>query len=195
MAIDLATAYVRSGITQKTPENNALLTEVLNISLAALENYLDRKFIFDGQAESFYYTHFQDYPLDRYPVENVSAIYADGRPLNVRYKVHRTTGILKLDHHVFERELRIVYTGGYRVVPADLEAALWATFQEFLVMVQGQYATTTGEIDSVTVQDVGTVRFSNNSSFGTGGSLSNPNSGPIPESAAFLCRPYRRFSA
>lgn len=191
MALDLATAYTKCNLEQ-TPENDVKVTDALNISIAVVENFLDRKFTFDSQAESFYYNRYEDYPLDRYPVENISEILADGNALNIKHKIHRETGILKLDHHVFNRELKIVYTGGYRVLPADLEAAVWSTFQRYI----GWETNGGGEsqpIDSVTIQDVGTVRFSSPESAIS--ASNNLQSGALPESAVYLLTPYRRISA
>lgn len=191
MAINLADAYKRSGLAA-SPEHDALLTSVVNACIATIENYLDRFILFNASEDQFFYTHHQDYALQRYPIENISSIEVDGKPLGVRYKVHQQTGIVKLDHHMFAREIKFSYSGGYRVLPADLELAFWVLFQEYLGISQGGASSVAaGAIESITVQDVGTIRFNtgNNASQGAISSTSG-----LPDSVISLINPYRRYS-
>jgi hypothetical protein len=193
MAFDLATAYIRTGL-QPTPENEAILQLTLDATLQSVEKYLDRKIMYLADVHQFFYTHEQDYNLERYPVEKVDSIILDGTPISIQYKVHSSSGMLKLDHYVFKRELEVSYSGGYKILPADLELALWVLFEEMLPLVQGgSSSVSAGAIDSITVQDVGTIRFNTNSGGSGSGAISSISG--MPDSVLALINHYRRYSA
>jgi hypothetical protein len=193
MAFDLATAYLRTGL-EPTPENEAALQFALSATLETVEKYLDRKLMYMADVHQFFYTHHQDFNLERYPVEKVDSIVLDGAPISINYKVNSSSGMLKLDHYVFKRELEVTYSGGYKVIPADLELALWVLFEEMLPLAQGgSSSVSAGAIDSITVQDVGTIRFNTKNSGSGSGAISSISG--LPDSVLSLINPYRRYYA
>lgn len=194
MSLTLEAAYTRTGLEPVNAQNDAILEMAMNTALAVVENYLDRKITFDSSEDKFYYNHHTSFALDRYPIEQINDIGADGRNFSGRYKVHRETGIIVMPQYSFSEEVVIRYTGGYRVLPADLESAFWLIFDGQYSIQMGGGATTSGTIDSITVSDVGTIRFDN----GTSGSSSgggNDSVGFLTDDVISLLRPYRRYSA
>ena len=51
-----------------------------------------------------------------------------GEPLEVPYHIEKKTGRLVFDSRFYSHELTVNYSGGYAVLPADLEMALWRLF-------------------------------------------------------------------
>ncbi len=91
MAFDLLTAYTRTGLVA-SPTNDAQLTGTINVALAIVENYLDRKFLFDSQEDTFHHSSSATLHLIRYPVEKVSS--ATG--VSGNYQVHHKNGTIEL---------------------------------------------------------------------------------------------------
>lgn len=186
MSLDLATAYTRSGLDQ-TPANDALQTTALNVAIAVVENYLDRKFMYGSSAESFYYTHFRNYYLERYPIESISYVSPSGK-----FKIHHSLGKVEYPNFVCKDEVRFEYTGGYRVLPADLEEGIWRVFDDTLGgMGIGGGSASSSDISSVTIPDVGTVRYDTSSS-SAGGDGATGN-GAIDLTTAALIDSYKRI--
>ena len=63
-----------------------------------------------------------------------------------------------------------MYEAGYQDLPADLVIALWGIFDVIWAQMQGGAAVAAGEIDSITIPDVGTIRYSNSTSGAKSGS-------------------------
>jgi hypothetical protein len=137
----------------------------LNISAAAVvalaESYCDRKFSYQGELEEFIHKDGHIISLRRYPIEAIKAISGDNAP---KYHLDKQNGLIHFDGHLHEHDLKVSYDGGYKdgEWPEDLLMAFWLLFDG----VWGDYGATggggtvkAGEIESVTVQDLGTVRF------------------------------------
>lgn len=183
MTIDLATAYKRTGL-EENEDNDAVLTATINVCLAAIEQYLDRKFLYGAQIDKFYYTKYAKYDLTRYPVEEIRSISP-----SFEYEVHHNSGVLVLPAHFVTRRLKIEYVGGYRVVPADLEQGFWITFDAVYGGQDPSYLAA-GSISSITVPDVGTIRYSSDYAE----DQSSGSYGVIPVAAVNLITPYKRYS-
>lgn len=195
MGISVVDAYNRTGLTV-TPENDILMSSLVDATLAVLENYLDRKLTYDVQTETFLYTHGCKFQVDRYPIEHVTHV-----SMNAKHEVHHLTGTVIFWHDVVGTNLSVTYSGGYRVLPADLELAYWLTFDNLYSQASGGTSGAGsgfggGEVSSISVPDVGTVRFSTSSvttdigSDGTGiASL------VIPAVGIAILQPYRRMKA
>lgn len=193
MAFDLASANVRLGITGK----DALVTSALNAALAIVENYCDRRFLYKRDTVAFYDAHTRKLLLDRYPIVSINTISGKGSPSQINpstYHVHNWAGMILFHGAPFFDELDIDYNGGYQTLPADLELALWMIFDALWPSFNSTAGATTvggGAINSITVPDVGTIRFDNGSSGANGGAGAV---GLISASAINILQPYRRVA-
>jgi hypothetical protein len=199
MAFDLATAKTRLGITGTAQD--ALITSACNAALAAAENYCDRRFLYKRDSVSFYDARSRKLSLDRYPIVSINTISAKGSGSVLdtsTYHVHNWSGMILFHGAPFFDELDIDYNGGYQTLPADLELALWMIFDGVWPIYSsngGGGAATAGgapgAITSISVPDVGTLRFDNSASNG-GGSGANGAFGLIPVGAVNFLYAYRR---
>ena len=193
MAFDLASANVRLGITGK----DALVISALNAALAIAENYCDRRFLYKRDTVAFYDAHSRKLSLDRYPLVSINAISSKGSSSQISastYHVHNWSGMLLFHGAPFFDELDIDYNGGYQTLPADLELALWMIFDAVWPSFNSTAGATTvggGTINSITVPDVGTIRFDNGSS-GGGANGASGAVGLISANAINILQPYRR---
>ena len=173
MSFDLKSARVRVGLNADDASKDPQIIGAIDASLAIAENYTDRHFVWvRDEIASFYYNATNRYSLKRYPIEEVTEILdSDGNFPD--YKVHHLLGRIELKNYNRAEELRIKYTAGYRVFPADLELALWgifdATFSSIDKAMSGEgisggSGTGYGDISSITIPDVGTVAFSSTAS-------------------------------
>ena len=170
MAFDLATAKTRLGITGTTQDVE--IQAALDASLELIERYCDRKFLYATETARFYYFRGDHIFLPHYPVESVSAITIDTMAYTGKYKVHRAFGMIQFAGRIGYDEIDVTYSGGYRVLPPDLELVLWSVFGNVWPNYSGGTATVAaGAIESITIADVGTVRYSTGaaSSGSTGG--------------------------
>jgi len=184
MSFDLKSARVRVGLDAEDTSKDTQLVGAINASLAVAENYCDRYFVWvKDEAASFYYQASKKYSLKRYPIEEVTEIMdSDGN--FPEYKVHHLLGRIELKSYNRAEELRIVYTAGYRVFPADLELALWgifdATFSSIDKAMSGEgisdgNAAGYGDISSISIPDVGTVSFASTASSITTSAVASKN--------------------
>ena len=184
MSFDLKSARVRVGLDAEDTSKDTQLVGAINASLAVAENYCDRYFVWvKDEAASFYYQASKKYSLKRYPIEEVTEIMdSDGN--FPEYKVHHLLGRIELKSYNRAEELRIVYTAGYRVFPADLELALWgifdATFSSIDKAMSGEgisdgSAAGYGDISSISIPDVGTVSFASTASSITTSAVASKN--------------------
>jgi hypothetical protein len=185
---DLATANTRLGITGQ----DAQLQAALNISLAMAERYCDRKFMYAAETVKFYHFAGRTMFLPRYPIEQVFS--TTGLPSET--KVHNRLGTVEFHGEQFIEDASISYAGGYKVLPEDLELALWMIFDQVWPSLNAtgggsSLAAGSGAITSISVPDVGTLRFdTGGQSNSAGGGLSAV--GLIPASSINLLDYYRR---
>jgi hypothetical protein len=189
---DLATAKTRLNISGTAQD--AMLTAAVGAALAVAEKYCDRLFMYAAETVKFYDFRGHVIFLPRYPI--VAVISETGLP-TTRH-VNGLLGAIELHGRHFIDEAVISYAGGYQVLPADLELALWLIFDglwpQFNLPVSAGAAVSPGSVGaiaSISVPDVGTLRFDN------GGSSSNSGGsgaavGFIPATAVSLLEPYRR---
>lgn len=184
MSFDLKSARVRVGLPADDTSKDTQLIGAINASLAVAENYCDRYFVWvQDESASFYYQASKKYSLKRYPIEEVTEIIdSDGNFPD--YKVHHLLGRIELKNYNRAEELRIIYTAGYRVFPADLELALWgifdATFSSIDKAMSGEgisdgNAAGYGDISSISIPDVGTVSFASTASSITTSAVASKN--------------------
>ena len=152
---DLATAKARLGITDTSKDT--VVAGALSASLGIAERFCDRRLAFATETANFYNFLGDTLFLPRYPIEAV--ISSTGLP---DFQVHHRLGILELDSIISAPTVTVSYSGGYRVYPADLELALWGIFDQVYPAVSG--SASPQAVESVTIPDVGTVRYSTGSS-------------------------------
>lgn len=204
MAYDLGTAYARTGLTQNGTNDTALMG-ALNAALAMVEQYLDRLILFEVMNVEVLKVRGGSIQVSRFPIERVQSIRlgsdaGSGPMFGVgSLEIHNATGTLLFMAPITARNVTILYAGGYRILPADLELALWATFDAALAaQADGGGATaggTAGPIESVTLQGVGTVRFASGSSSSGSGGSGVDSASLIPAWARSILWPYRLEAA
>jgi hypothetical protein len=183
---DLATAKTRLGLTDTL--SDALVAAAIAASMSFAEKYCDRKFSLASETAHFYHITNKSVQFDRYPITAIIST----TPATLNYSVHKSAGILEFDSAEVMDELIVSYTGGFAILPPDLEMAMWAIFDNVWPSFSGGGTATVaaGTIQSITLQDVGTVRYASGS--GASGA-SNAAGGLIPESAMFILGFYRKF--
>jgi hypothetical protein len=180
MTYVLADAKVRLGILAGDTTKDVDITNALNVALAVAENYCHRNFMFKAQTDTFYRNNTNVLQASRPPIATVVSLWRDGALVDAsQYDVHNSAGEILLRSVVVGSTYTLKYTGGYNPLPADLEMALWLVFDEVWAGMQGGGVVGAGEISSITIPDVGTVRFSEGVQSGTpsgsaSGMLSDP---------------------
>jgi hypothetical protein len=182
---DLATAKARLNITTTTQD--AEVQMILDAALAYAEGICDRQFLYAAQQARFYYVQGSTLQVRRYPIDQVMNI-----SLDVDHKVHRTAGRFEFPGWLHSQEVTIDFTGGYKVLPADLELALWMVFDSLWADHSGGAGggLTAGAVESVTLSQVGTVRFAT----GASAQVDASAMGGIPPKAVSILDRYRRVS-
>lgn len=149
---DLATAKIRLGITGNAQDAQVQLA--LDTAMAVAERHCDRRFAYSSDVAKFYNFEGDTLFLPRYPLEAV--FFTRGLPETI--KVHHRLGTVEIGAYFRADEIEVNYSGGYQTLPPDLELALWGVFDVLYPGVAGQGAG--GSIESVTIPDVGTIRYS-----------------------------------
>lgn len=187
MTWDLAGAYARTAQPTSTVLD-ARYQASLDASLAIIEAYLDRQILYAAGVEDIIYPHHLGWGVKRYPLESVDSL--GGKAQTSFKQFDADSGVISLDAYAVKDRLEIKYTGGYKVIPADLLMAMWMVFDAVDATNSGGASVAAGAIDSISVPDVGTIRWNNDTS--GGGAVSG---GLIPDMALALLSPYRRLSA
>lgn len=189
MAWDIATA------TARVPggSNAVLIQTAFDAALAVAERYCDRQFLYAAERATFTHPFTDGLQLSRYPIEQVVAI-TGGTGVTIKdYHAEKGTGLIVLDGVTSAHQVQVDYAGGYKNLPADLELALWMVFDAIWAQVSNVGAAaaagSSGAITSISVPDVGTIRFDNGSAPAvTGGAAMG---GLIPGFAASILDLYR----
>jgi len=161
------------------------------VAFALMANYCDRHFdeVLGGLME---YTHVsgESVSLPRYPVTQIiSALDENGGDFT-SYHLGVYTGIIHFDLHKQFHTLLVTYDAGYAEgeFPADLLTAYYAIFDEQIVAIETGSTVAVTSVESVTVADVGTVRY------GSSGS-SGGTSGFMPAISSSILDAYKRYQA
>ncbi len=192
MIFDLATLRTRIGITDPTDTSkDSSLTYAMTLVTELLEQYLDRKLLMTNDTEKF--THFSGdvLSLHRYPIHSITSINGTTTGLSTKYHWSEETGLVHFDAHVVEHELTVVYNGGFATLPDDLVFASLLVFDGVWGSITSSGVTVAaGTIQSVTVADVGTIRYATGAAAATSGSA-----GAIPAIGMSILESYRRMKA
>jgi len=189
---DLATAKARLGIAVVDTTKDALLSSAISAALSIAENYCDRKFLYAAESQKFNHFHGATMSLIRYPLVNVTSVAKNGAGVS-GYKVINSTGQIEFDHHVRHNEVTVQYTGGYTTLPDDLLLALWSIFDVIWGATPGggSGGAVGGQaINSITIPDVGTIRYESSGAAGSSGA--GAAGGLIDSVAAAILSFYRR---
>lgn len=184
--ITAATARVPAG------SNAVLIQTAFDMALALAEKYCDRQFLYKAERATFTHPFAPALQLSRYPIEQIVAVTGDNTAVT-GYHMEAGTGRVVLDSWAHGHQISVDYAGGYKTLPADLEFALWSVFDTAWTSVQpggSASAAASGGIASVTVPDVGTIRFDT----GAGGAVASGGAamgGLIPSTAASILDLYR----
>ncbi len=193
MTWDISGAKVYLGLPAAAdPVLDPKLQIGLDTALAVAETYCNRRFTY--AAETVVFTHIRSgvLQLSRYPIEQVSSVANDSGSINTNnYHFIAGTGQIVFDGYQGGHQVSVTYAGGYKVLPADLLLALWGIFgQVYGAMSAGGGGAPTGQVvQSITVPDVGTIRYesSGSSTGGAGGGAV----GMIPATSVSLLDLYR----
>lgn len=178
MAWDVQTAREITGAAAATPD--AALVRAMDVVLALVQRLLARGLFKQRETSRFYNVSSPRIYLRRYPIETVHSV--NGVPLSGCSIIHHCDGWIQVKNvSATCCTLEVDYTGGYDVLPPDLEAALWEIFLFYwdqldpltgLMRPGGGGAAAaggTGEVSRVTLADFGTVSFDVGGSSGSSG--------------------------
>ena len=193
MAWDISGAKVFLGLPAAV--NPALDPQIqvgLDTALALAETYCNRLFSYAAETAAFTHPGSGVLQLARYPLEQVSNVSNDsGTISNKNYHVIYGAGQIVFDGARGGHTVTVTYAGGYKVLPPDLLLALWGIFGQVYgsMNAAGGGAPTGQVVQSITVPDVGTVRYesSGSSTGGAGGGAV----GMIPATSVSLLNLYR----
>lgn len=196
MAFDLATAKAKLSITDNTQD--VVLQASLDAALNLAEKYCDRLFMYATQRATFYHVDSERLQLRRFPVDQEIKF----EPKGAKHHVHKIQGILILDSDRVHDEVHFDYSGGYKVLPPDLELALWQIFNSIWQLNTsggaggGSTPVASGAISRITLQDVGSISYNTGGSSGSGaagnGASRIAESGsPVPFTALSILDLYR----
>jgi len=193
MTFLLADAKTRLGILPGDFTRDVLLQAGLDAALALAETYCDRKFMFTaGEVETFNFPFSASLQLHRFPLDKVTSVAPTGSGAlgTDSYQVAKLSGQVLSSGWFSAKQIDVTYDGGYKVLPPDLLLALWSIFDSVWAAMpsSGGVAPSTQAVESVTIPDVGTVRFATGAAASSSGGASG---GFIPATAQALLSFYR----
>ena len=195
---DLDTAKARLGIAVVDTTKDTLLSGAISAALSIAENYCDRMFDFATQTEVFNHHNGSSFSLRRYPLTAIAAVTTSGGSGIAADMYHRNddAGLLIMHNQLWQSDVVTVqYTGGYTNLPDDLLLALWRIFDAIWADMPGGgagagAAAGSQAINSITIPDVGTIRYESSGAAGSSGA--GAANGLIDNVTAALLSFYRR---
>ena len=181
---------VRIGLEPDDTSRDAEIDAVKDTSFALMGNYCDRVFLLGTDVvEQFTHAVGMALALKRYPIDTVTSIVDQDDRAFTDYHIEPDTGVIHLDVRCAFHQAYVTFTGGYDedALPGDLLVAFYAVFDQEWDIYEGGAVSSSGEISSVSVVDVGTIRYDTNASDSTGqGSF-------LPDRAKSLLENYMRY--
>ena len=167
MSFDLETAKNRLNITDASKDDEIQLA--LDTALSVAENYCDRKFMFESSVvEDFIFKTNESFAVERYPIDKInSSENESGQAVTDNlYTVDQDAGLIRFAKGYPNQSFTVNYDGGYKVLPLDIELALWSIFDKIWAMTQSSTGggVVVGGIESVAITGVGSVKYSSGSS-------------------------------
>lgn len=159
MTWDITTAQARFP-KMTAPE----VTALMDASVLVLEGELNRHIIYKAYTEERVELEARGiHPARAYPIDSAVQVTVDGQ--NFDGSIEHDNGLMYFNESRWQAKagstIKIQYTGGFNPLPADLEVALWGIFDSFAANAASAGNVSLTNVDSVTIPDVGTVRFSN----------------------------------
>ena len=167
MSFDLETAKNRLNITDASKDDEIQLA--LDTALSVAENYCDRKFMFESSVvEDFIFKTNESFAVERYPIDKInSSENESGQAVTDNlYTIDQDAGLVRFAKGCPNQSFKVNYDGGYKVLPLDIELALWSIFDKIWAMTQSSTGggVVVGGIESVAITGVGSVKYSSGSS-------------------------------
>ena len=193
MTWDISGAKVYLGLPAAVdPVLDPKLQVGLDTALALAETYCNRKFMFQADSGTFVHDGGHVLQLPRYPIEQITSVsYDTSTAIATNYHSRNESGQIVFDGYQGGHVITVAYSGGYKVLPADLLLALWGIFGQVYgsMSASGGGAPIGQVVQSITVPDVGTIRYesSGSSTGGAGGGAV----GMIPATSVSLLDLYR----
>lgn len=162
----LPLARTRQGLADTDTTHDASINLCLSLALAVVETYLDRKLGYLEDDKHIVYAGNYDALVRRYPIESVKSITNHSGA--IRFDARR--GLVYVG--ACAQDMEIVYTGGYKLadLPQELLFVIWKLFDDHA----GDFGlpvakiSAGGTIQSITVPDVGQIRYSDAGSSAAG---------------------------
>lgn len=146
---DIQTARIRIGLESTDTSKDVELNAAMDASLKFAELYCDRKFMKQFESERFIHFNQCKVQLIRYPVDSVGLVDADDKP-NTDWHIDGPDGRITFDGRINAHVLTVDYVGGYEVLPADLEMALWRLFDSAYGLISSTGGTVgTGQVKAI----------------------------------------------
>lgn len=162
------------GYNENDETRDAALTILVKTGVATLRTMLGRNLDLGLYRDTFHYDGcFQKFYVREAPVIEVSSVKVGDTELSASdYQIFKSDGlvylrtvrpsiIIKTTGIWTEQFLKVEYTAGYATLPDDIYGALLTGIQ-MIDSVQRLQITHGGVVQSVTVQDVGTVTYGAN---------------------------------
>lgn len=102
------------------------ITDVMTITLQAIETALARKLLLQRNTVRFFKTRSESLPLSPYPITEVFDINGEGVPSDLL--IHHENGIIEHPTLACKKTLDVDFEGGYDPLPSDLERVMWDAF-------------------------------------------------------------------
>jgi hypothetical protein len=193
MALKIEDLRLRVGLANNDASRDAEIEFAKRSAIALMESYCDRKFPFETDIEQAVHYDGVTLSLRRYPVEKVTIILDNSASEFKDYHLDSDRGLVMLDEYAVRHKIKIQYDGGYRegLWPDDLVLAFIQLFDQQMATGGGGGGLAAGAIQSVTLADVGTVRYATGSAAESAAS----GQGAVPAAVAALLEPYvRKFA-
>ena len=192
LPVPIETLRVRVGLESTDASRDDDITAASDLALSLMANYCDR--YFDqvlGDQEGFTHLHGFSAPLKRYPIVQVTGIVdQDAKAVSIGYHINKVNGVIQFDGHVAFHEMVVTFDGGYAEgeFPDDLLYAYYQVFDQHWAVIENGTSPGAANISSVSVVDVGTVRYSQDS-------ITTPEMGGgfLPPIALSILNYYKRY--
>jgi hypothetical protein len=118
--------------------------------------------------EDFIFKTNESFAVERYPIDKInSSENESGQAVTDNlYTVDQDAGLVRFAKGYPNQSFTVNYDGGYKVLPLDIELALWSIFDKIWAMTQSSTGggVVVGGIESVAITGVGSVKYSSGSS-------------------------------
>jgi hypothetical protein len=182
---------IRVGVAADNTSKDAFITASKDAAFSLMGNYCDRIFLYQADStEVFTHSRGDTLSLKRYPIETVTSIIDESGNQITDFHVDADTGLIRFDSAWAFHQVTVTSTGGFDedVLPSDLLMAFYSTFDVLYASAIGTSQVSSTEISSITIADVGTIRYNTEtpeSAYGVGSFL--------PSTAKALLEKYKRL--